>query len=716
LTQCTSSATVRAVTTQERTDAPRAAVEGSDDSPLGGRSRWRGRKGALLRAAIHWGPLAAAVAFLAQRTLSGVLSKVGHAAAPLDDAYIHFQYARAIAEGHPMRFRAGEPITSGATSLLWPAVLAPFWTLGARGDDIVWVAWVISFVALGALAWEAVQLADRLAGRAGALGSGAMTLTFGGLVWCAASGMEVVPFAWVIARACRRASEWSELPVARTPIRRAELLALAWGATLLRPEGALTALFVAATLGIFADRSGWSGRTWALGAVLGALAPVLLLFILTGSIRSNTATAKLLPGHPYYPGPALAAAVRANVTLLVGTLLNGEIWSAEFLPRGGAPIAMAGLGALAWAGARTKSYWRALAVFLIALSMFAPCFYVTFLWNRLRYLWPFATGWIVALACLARIAGDFAAAIRPRWRVVTPLVCGVFVGLFASKLGWVLDDIAQSASGIDRQQVAMGRWAKDNLPPDARIGVNDTGAIAYFSDRRTFDVVGLTTRAEARYWAAGAGSRLEHYERLHDLSPQQLPTHFIIYPEWMAMDAVLGEPLEEATVSDATILGGQTMRAYVADWSALGSGELPWTHHSGNVIDAVDVADLESEGTHDYELLGAREGEEIAYEGRAPDGELVVDGGRTRRSIDRFVAQLRRGVGARGIVRLMGQRGSRVYVLVGGEPVAAFDVGDDQDWVERSFEVPARVVAARTQIELRASPGTVTTFHYWFVL
>jgi hypothetical protein len=657
-----------------------------------------------------------AVAVVAERTISGVLAKVGHAAAPLDDAYIHFQYARALAEGHPMRFQAGEPMTSGATSILWPAVLAPFWALGARGDSIVWPAWVLSFIALGALVFEATQLTDRLAGRAAAVGAGAMAIAFGGFVWCAASGMEVVPFTWAIARATRRASEWSEAPpAARTPERMAELIALAWGAAMLRPEGALTALFVAATLATFSRRPKWRERGWALVAVAGALATPLLLLALTGSPRSNTALAKLMPGQPYYAGPALATAVQANMKLLVGTLLNGEVWSAEFLPHGGAPIAMAGLGALGWLGMRTKSRWRALGVLLIALTMFAPCFYVTFLWNRLRYLWPFATGWIVGLACLARVAGDFAATIRSRWRVVTPIACGAFAGLFASKLGWVLDDVAQSASGIDRQQVALGHWANENLSLDARIGVNDTGAIAYFGDRKTFDIVGLTTQGEARYWIAGVGSRLEHYERLYSGSPAKLPTHFIVYPEWMALDAVLGERLHEATVTDATILGGQTMRAYTADWSALGSGEQPWTRGIGEVIDVLDVADLESEEAHEYELLGARDGEEVAREGIAPEGEQVIDGGRSRRSVERFVAHLRRGVAVRGVVRLEGRPGSSVRVLANGEPIAAFDVGDD-DWVERSFDLPARIAAVRTPLELRVAGGVISTFHYWFVL
>jgi len=654
------------------------------------------------------------VALLAERAVSGILAKAGHPAASLDDSYIHFQYARALAEGHPLRFQAGAAITSGATSFLWPALLAPFWALGARGDAILWPAWALSFAALAGLAWEAAALTSRLAGRTAAIGAAAMVVAFGGFAWCAASGMEVVPFAWAVARASRRASEWAEAPPEeRTSSRAAELVALAWTAACFRPEGAVAALFVGTTLATFTRTRRLGERALSLAAAGSVVAPPLLLWAFTGSARSSTAIVKLLPGNPYYAGATLVAAVEANVKLLVGTLLGGEVWSAEFLPHGGAPLAMAGLGAVFVLGERTRSRWRAAAVLLVALTMFAPCFYVTFLWNRLRYLWPFATGWIVGLACLSRLAGDLAALVRPRWQAVTGIACGAFAGLFASKLEWVLEDVAGSASGIARQQVALGLWARDNLPASARIGVNDTGAIAYFSDRRTFDVVGLTTRDEGRYWVAGAASRFEHYERLHATAAADLPTHFIVYPEWMEMPPVLGQPLHEATVTDASILGGQTMRAYVADWSALGSGEQPWTR-AGAIIDALDVADLESEGDHGYELLGARAGEESLREATSPGGETVVDGGRTERWLERFVAHLRPGIPARGIVRIDGAPGSQVRIVVNGEPVAALDLEDD-GWVERTFDVPGGAASARTRVEVSAGGAPVTTFHYWFV-
>jgi hypothetical protein len=670
------------------------------------------------RALLVYGPLGLAVALLAERTIGTVLDKVGHPGAALDDAYIHFQYARAIAEGHPLRFEVGEPRTSGSTSLLWPLVLAPFWALGARDNAILWPAWALSFAALGGVAWEASRLTERLAGRTAATGAGAMTIGFGGFLWFAASGMEVMPFAWAIARAIRRASEWSEAPTdQRSTGRAAELLALAWTATLFRPEGSVTALFVAATLAGFPRERGWPTRLVGLAAASSVVAVPVALWILTGSPKSATAIVKLLPGNPYYPGSVLAVMVERNVKVLVETLLDGEIWSAEFVPHHGAPFAIAGLGAVAILGLRTRRPWRAAGVIVLALTMFAPCFYVTFLWNRLRYLWPFATGWIVGLACLARVTGDMAATVRLRGGAVTGIVCGIFVGLLASKVEGAIDDVAQSASGIDRQQVALGRWAKDNLGVGARIGVNDTGAIAYFSDRRTFDIVGLTTRDEGRYWVAGVGSRLEHYERMLAEAPSRLPTYFIVYPQWMAMNACLGELMHEATVTDSTILGGPTMQVYPADWSKLGSGERPWTATGGGIVDALDVADLESETEHEYDLAGARDGQEVAREGLSPDGIDVVDGGRTQRTLERFTAHLPAGLDILGIARLEGPPDTAVRITANGRLVGQFRVSDRKDeWVERTFSIPANASGPRTRIELRTTGSPITVFHYWFAV
>jgi hypothetical protein len=422
---------------------------------------------------------------------------------------------------------------------------------------------------------------------------------------------------------------------------------------------------------------------------------------------------KLLPGNPYDAGHALVAAVTANAKLLAGTILDGKVYSAEFLPSGGAWVAFAGLVAVAECGRRTKRLARAAMVIGLALAMFLPCTYVTFLWNRLRYLWPFATGWLVGLACLARLVGDGLAELWPRARVATSLACGAVVGMLLMRMDWTLDDVAQSASGIDRQQVTLGRWAKESLPPGARIGVNDTGAIAYFGDHPTFDVVGLTTRSEGRYWVAGVGSRFEHYERLHASAPEALPTHFVVYPEWFGIDAILGDALKEATVTDASILGGQTMRAYVADYALLGTGEMPWTA-LGAVVDSVDVADLESEVEHTYELLDAADAEQVVTSDVSPGGRELVDGGRSRRTHERFVARLAAGKAARGVMRVESTAPTLVRVRAGARDVALFEIRPGS-WVEAVFDVPADVASERTPVEVVAERGgALTVFHYWF--
>jgi hypothetical protein len=664
-----------------------------------------------LTVAVSAAPVVIPVLLLAWAAISAIYERLGHPGAALDDSFIHFQYARAIAEGHPFRYEAGEPMTMGATSALWPLLLAPFYALGCKGLAILWPAWILSFLALGLLAREVRLLAEPLAGSHAAIGAGAMVLAFSPFTWSAGSGMEIVPFAFVVARGARLASEWMETPV-KPRSREVELVVLAFAAPLFRPEGALVSVVIAAALALSLRTTALRAGSLSALALVGAITPELLSVLVTGAAQSNTAQVKLLPGNPYYAGAALAAALRANLHTLVHVLLNGEVWSAEFIPHGSMPFAFAGLASVAFR-TRKAVRFRGVTVLLLALAISVPCAYVSFLWNRLRYLWPFAPFWLVGLACLTRTMGDVLGRVRPRWRAATPIAAGILVGLFAAKLDGTIDDLAGSASGIDRQQVALGRWAKKELPKGARIGVNDTGAIAYFGDHPTFDVVGLTTRGEGVYWVAGAASRFEHYERLSATSPGTLPSYFIVYPEWMAMPPVLGPRIHDATVTDSSILGGQTMIVFPADYSLLGTGERPWTKVKGReretFVDVLDVADLDSERAHTYDLLGAADGEEILTHSVSPAGRDVVDGGRRARARERF----RMTLGAHAaevLVRLEASETTRVYVFANGKPVTTFVV-DDGPWTEAAFTLPH--VSERPTVELVPDNGTLTTYHYW---
>ncbi len=67
---------------------------------------------------------------------------------PLDDTYIHFQYAKQIARGFFFRYFDGDPVSTGATSFIYPVLLAPFWRLGLRGTSLIWAAHFLNFLGL----------------------------------------------------------------------------------------------------------------------------------------------------------------------------------------------------------------------------------------------------------------------------------------------------------------------------------------------------------------------------------------------------------------------------------------------------------------------------------------------------------------------------------------------------------------------------------------
>src|SRR5207248_11677957 len=56
-----------------------------------------------------------------------------------------------------------------------------------------------------------------------------------------------------------------------------------------------------------------------------------------------------------------------------------------------------------------------------------------------------------------------------------------------------LFDFGNSARDIYYQQMTFSEWIRKYTPKDARIAVSDTGAHKYLTDRRTIDVIGLTT-------------------------------------------------------------------------------------------------------------------------------------------------------------------------------------------------------------------------------
>ncbi|MEO6602433.1 MAG: hypothetical protein ABIQ16_21305 [Polyangiaceae bacterium] len=642
-----------------------------------------------------WAFLVAALLLGALATHAVLGATGGTPAVPLDDSYIHFQFARSFAEGHAFVFSPHTAPVPGATSLLWPLLLAVPRLIGVQGSAIIWWAWGFGFVALGLLAFETARAAERITSRRVAWLSGVLTLAFSANTWFAASGMEVVPLAWLLMRSARRSAEWLEGDRERLW----ELVLLAFCAPLMRPEGALASVMIAYTLLV----SGGAARFWGLLALSAIGAPPAIYFAFTGHATQTTTLVKWLPFNPYLTFSGVFERVLENVRVLFATLLDGQLWSAAYIPEHSKVIAWLALPGLFLAGQIRQRTPRALLLVALGLGILLPTSYDSFLWNRLRYLWPFAGPWWVGLVALADQLGDVAALWKPRVGLIRYVICAALIGALASKFPFALDDLATSSSAISRQQVELGTWAKERLPPSARIGVNDTGAVGYFSEHAIFDVVGLTTLGEARYWSAGAGSRFEHYERLPRAA---LPTHFIVYPGWFAIPELLGPCLIERTVY-ATILGGTTMVGCVADYSRLGSGERPALPQFWQAVprDVLDVADLESEASHGYVVLPATQADDVVL-----SNGILVDGARRNRSRDSF--QLDVESGGRLVTRLGCAEPLIVTVRVGGHIVDSWTV-QRPDFEDHAIRLPDDVPRGPSAVEVSGEGGRFSAAHYW---
>lgn len=647
-----------------------------------------------------WTYFAAFAAAAASVTTFHLLSRTGgQPAVPLDDAFIHFQFARSFADLRPFAYSAGGSRVAGATSLLWPALLAPFYAVGFRGLALIWPAWTLGWLAYGGLGYETWRAAERLLGRGGAIAAAALVFAFGPFLWFAASGMEVVPFAWLLLRTTRKSAEFYEAgarPRGRQRHAALELGLLGVSCALMRPEGAVGAVTAGAAFVL--GRGRW--RT-ALSCFSAPLLPPLVNLIFTGHAVSTTTRAKWLPHNPYLSGAELVDRIAEHLGILFGTLLDGRIWSAVFIPQGLAPIFWLSLPALIVIGERRAARFRALALVALGLVLLAPASYESFLVNRLRYLWPFATPWLIGLVALSELCAGALARVWPGARGLHLAFAAAFAGAFAGRLGHAIDDVVASADAIRRQQVSLGRWAREHLPRGSRIGLNDAGAIAYLSALPTFDVVGLTTESEVEPWLAGPGSRFEHYERL---PPERLPTHFFVYPAWFDLDPLLGRCLTERYVPDATILGGPTMVACEADYGLLESAELPLSTASVDLVDTLDVADLASESAHAYALDGAsRNGNRLdVHDGHA-------DGMRANRRIESFELEL---VGGGTVLARLTARTPCHATLRAGNQTLGGAVLDATPWQEVAFGLPNNLSRRRWKLTLQAT-CEFSAFHYW---
>lgn len=646
---------------------------------------------------------------------------------PLDDAYIYLQFAKQLAEGHLYQYVTGEGWTAGSTSPLYPFLLAPlFWFFQTPSEVVEGALLISSFFYL-----TAVQVGSRLGARllggspqAGLLAGVSLALS-GPFVWGSLSGLEIPVFALCTLATTLGLSQAVFHPEEELPVTPRWLPLALLGLSLARPEG--FGLAVLAILAILLHPSRIARlRPWLLWPLI--LLPYLLVGlgnrIYSGQLAPNTAVHKSILYNPDLNLPRLLEHLSKNGIKLVGRLFPEDL-SRSVIPLGGLGLLLA-LGWLTWRalsrlrkgrvglelwvlltigagsgaallgpGPGQFARYHHISIALLAISSGVSLLaLLTGLLNSLPSTWPLRSrlpaqqAWIPALALTLILGGILA----PRWGKA----------------------YARSTEEIHQQQVKLAQWVDQNLPADARILLNDAGALAFYPQRPVVDLCGLVSNHFARAYRQDSGSLFEALERL---PPERQPTHAALYPGWFELQPLLGPKITEARLTGRRVVaGGQVMELFPILRERLGSGERPLQFSSAPVLDQLDVASLESEQAHHYALLpeqgkpGSWLKTFLKFAVRA-DKTHVLDGGRPVQVGESYSLEAPAQPGQQLVLRLNGTR--RVTLEVNGvaQSVAIPLTPRGQGFVDVAVPLPPSR-QARLELTVR-SPTLYQSFHAW---
>lgn len=668
--------------------------------------------------------LAIAIAWAYAATTLQVNRRLG---LPLDDSYIYLTYAKQFGRGEPFSYYPGGGYSAGSTSVLWPMLLAPFWTLGARGHALVWVSFLACAALYVATCLGVWRVARRYAGDLAATLAAIVLLAIAPFAWTSLSGMEVAFAAALLVATILLLLDQD--PTA-APGRRLALCLAA--ASLSRPEATLIVIGIVgvAVLGRLRARA-YRAAAWWLLPLAAPAAWLLANKLFAGQLFPNTGVAK---SHFYLPGFDWSYWASTVVTTS-GRMLRGLCWDAT------SPLPWPRAFAVAWlvGAARVLVWaWRADRRLVGALIVGAPLALVfavvasSGLWSfqNYRYIGPafplLALPIAAALAVPARLVHPRA---RLAWRAGSLVAVALVVRAGFAPLRADARLFAQGAMDTESQVVAIGRYLHAKLPA-ASVMFHDAGAIAYYGDGRVYDMLGLVTNHQAGIANHGAGSRFEFLEAL---PVAQRPTHFAYYPSWLGTNEFFGEVLLETRlrpgIEKRRLVGDANMQVITAVWDHVGTGERPLTAHPGwHVVDRVDVADLASERAHGWRgAIGRRAqgdptarwslvGREVGERG------LVLDGGRTIRGRrETFSLALDPARPTRLLLRTGGAASVpwhedlrtpvAIAVQAGGREVGRATIpAPTGRFVELAFELPAGVSVVTADAD-----GAYRSFH-WFAL
>jgi len=674
---------------------------------------------------------AGACVLYAALTFYGALHRQTHGAwsAPLDDVFIHFDYARATARGYPFQWSEGNGFSSGNTSVAYPFVLALGYLVGFRGISLMlWAAIVACVCTLGFLLASA-RLTEPLGRWAKYLIPPAV-LSLGALDWSLFSGMENAFHLGVWGLTLVATLDLIHAAEAGRSIRLRGWLA-GWAGALLfatRPESvvcvaALGVLAAAAVRRALGARAGVA--TLARIGVPGALAvgaQALANRLFTGEWTANGAIAKLGFNDPYMP--AREKWDEYFFLLKYVVVRNTEHHFAE--GRWGWLVVVVALVPLFAARTRRAAtlLWVSALGWLVLVAANRQV-----RWQNERYTMA-AVAWVMVLFAMGLgvlLSRVYSAAVAARLRddrLVAlgrlSLVMAIVVVYGWQQLPRMRDQIwffGRAARNIRDQHLVAGRHLAELNP--RRVLVGDAGALMYASDLPGLDIIGLGGYHDlpfARAGVHGLGATLELIERM---PRRDRPDVMAIYPSWWGdLPTLFGQRLGEVPVYGNVICGGAEKVIYKADWSPLDRSGMPRVLQPGeHVVDELDVADLVSEKQHrytfphpsmgfvDFRVLG-----DLLQPGRDLfDAGRVIPPGATE------TARVRapRG-GGRLVVRTAVGRPVEIEARIDGRPVGRLALAPSKGWIEPSIELPAGL-PAEVELALTPSGGDWLDCHVWIL-
>lgn len=557
---------------------------------------------------LSWTVLCIAVACIALLYLSlGLLASDGPLLMPLDDTYIHFQYARQMAQAEPYVYNPGDDPTSGATSFLYTPLLAIGYFIGFH--DLSLAYWAVGFGALLFLlsAWLIYRLVLSIFPPENHQRSHYFTALFlslafvmnGAFAWAAFSGMETLLFVFTVL-----------LALCTYILGDFRYASLAGGlAALARPEGAVVAglLGLALLWRIFRQRL-WSW--WVSLPFLAILIQPTVNFVVTGSFSASGNQAK---SHLY------------NVTIPLSQRLDTvwdfwwRLWREMFTGRSEvdgryipAMVVVIALIGMVWS---VRDSWRRreISSTLLAASWLIPMSIMistldTAFWHFKRYQLPM-------MALMFPLAGWVLLRLWhwKQWGRMAGLVLSATILVVSS---WTTLEYARryrdNINVLRHQQIPMAEWVDEHLPPDARIGVHDVGVIRYVGNRATYDLVGLTTDGAALAWRQGSGTIVDTMA-----SSENRPDYFAIYHDiqslpLIAESGVFGEELvrfETLLPRNTVVSATSTQIVSRADWESVDDLEFQVPRQpvtldyldDFELLGRLNVGDLQSEDEWYYE-------------------------------------------------------------------------------------------------------------------